>query len=402
MPKTDVAQQTIDLMVHTIGRKTSEGYAVLVLRDVIKKLRPTHPCLQYLEVQDTHFIEFGTNVHVDTRLEDFPSEAVGKALQDILLQVLATMRRSAGFFLIKELRDRLSIDDLQALMGMGVDLNLMQFSQEVKSREVDLLAILPSDVVRRVLKTLLFIIEAQSSREFAFRAIETQLHKTQERYPFLTDVAIHDIHITLGTDEVFVPDSIDSADPRQLGAAIEQIIFGANSMIQHHGGRPILHDLKNQLTADYLAKLQSFGLSLTAPKDDPSELLRQVILTLTTLLGKVSTEDYAIYAINTFLRPEDPTSILRSFTIQKTSDFKITVLTSLTDISDNDARHAIQRLLENILRTMGGKLGDTFIAEFQKTLDKTTLERLEEIGVNLHIFSLQQEIRAPKPGTGHP
>jgi hypothetical protein len=217
----DVVQKTIHTMIQTIGRKTSEGYAVVAVRGVIKRVQPAHRCLQYLEIQNARYIEFGSSVAVDPGLNEVDADEVGRALREILLNVTASMRKSAGFFLLKELRDRLGEDYLNALLAMGVDLNLMQYSQELRSQEPDMLTILPNDIVRRVLKTILNLLEHQVSRAFAFRVVSSQLLQARDHYPFLETISINDIRVTLGTDEVMVDETINTVDPHLLGSALD-------------------------------------------------------------------------------------------------------------------------------------------------------------------------------------
>jgi hypothetical protein len=396
-PTSDVAQEILDIMVRTIGRKTSEGYAVIIIHDVVRKLTQTHPCLRDIEIQNTRYIEFGSNVLINEHLNQTPRKEVGNALKDILLAVLATLRKSAGYFLIKEIRDRLTPDHLETLEAMGVDLNLLQFAQEFKKKEANLLAILPTDVVRRFLKTLLGIVETQTSREFAFRALNTQLLNEQQHHPFLSTIKISDIHLTLGSEEVIVPDSINTIEPQRLGAALEDVILGVNTMVETHGGQPIFDTMKTRLTTDYLTKLQTYGVNLESPAGNLTDVLTEVVHALIDIFSHLSTTDYAIHAINSFLHPqEDRNPVLDSITIHKTPDGTTTVTTGLAELNEDDVRHAILELLKNIVLTIGEKPGDSFIAEFRKTLQKPTLARIEHIGVNLHILSLQQEMREHK------
>lgn len=394
----DVVQQTIHTMIETIGRKTSEGYAVIAVRGIVRKLQPIHPCLQYLEIQNIHYMEFGSSVVIDPHLNELDADEVGQALREILIKVTSSMRRSAGFFLLKELRDRLGVDYLEALLAMGVDLNLLQFSQEMHNKEPDMLAVLPVDIVRRVLKTTLGILEHRVSRAFAFRTVSSQLLQARDQFPFLEAVSVNDIRITLGTDEIIVEEIINTIDPHLLGSALGLVLLGINSTAQDHGGGSVYDALKAQLTSDYLGKLQEFGVSIDEQATDMTAILREVVRALIEVLSRASTEEYAVHAVNTFLQtPQDRMALLHSISIQvNQADAgvpNVNIMMESQEINENDARRAIQGLLEAVVRALGEKLGGSFIAEFRKSLEKNTLVRIEQMGVNLHIIELHEEMR---------
>lgn len=396
MTTADVAERVIHITIETIQRKTTEGYAVFAVRGIIRKLQPTHPCLRYFKVQSTRFLEFGSSVTVDPELNSIHPLEVGHALQDILVQILGTMQKSAGYFLIKEIKDRLNEDSLDVLQSMGVDLNAIQITQEIKSKEPDFLAILPSDVIRRLLKTILHILETQTSRTYAFQTMIAMLREARTQYPFLETVSINDIRITLGSDEVIVDDSINFIDSRRLRAAFERIILDSRTAAGDQSGA-FLKALRTQLTSDYLLKLQTYGVSLSAPASDMTEVLRQVIQKILEVLAKATSEEFAVHALNTFLHmPEERITLLKSITIQTQQEpdgTKKSILANIPEVSESEARRAIQRLLETIVQTLGEKVGSTFIDDFRDALDKTTLARIEQMGVNLHIIALHQSMR---------
>ncbi len=395
MTTADVAERVIHITIETIQRKTTEGYAVYAVRGIIRKLQPAHPCLRYIKVQNIRFLEFGSSVSVDPKLNKTLPLEVGHALQEILVHLLATMHKSAGYFLIKEIKDRVGEDSLDLLRSMGVDLNTLQISQEIKSKELDPFAILPSDVIRRLVKTILYVLETQTSRTYAFQALITMLREACTQYPFLEAVSINDIHITLGTDEVIVDESINFVEPQQLRAAIERIILDSRTTAGDQGG-VFLKALRTQLTTDYLLKLQTYGISLSSPASDTTEVLRQVIQTILEVLAKATSEEFAIHALNTFLHmPEERITVLKSVTIetlQEDDGTKKSIMANIPEVSESEARRAIQRLLETIVQTLGEKVGSTFIIDFRDALDKTTLARIEQMGVNLHMIALHQSM----------
>jgi hypothetical protein len=393
----EVAERVLGLVIKTTKRKTSEDYAVLVMNAILTRLKPSHPCIRFIKVQEVRYLEFGRLLTINPDLNTIPPAEVGATINDILTMVLAGLRKTAGYFLIKEVRDNLDTDTNDTLYTMGVDLNALQVAQEIKSKEPDPLSILPSDVVRRVLKTILSATEHLVSRDFAYTTLSSQLLLAREHYPFIEAITLNNIRLTLATDEVTVAEWINEVDPTHLGAALEHLILATYTQVTNRGETGFLKDFKAQLTTEYLNKLQSYGVALAAPNSDTAEILYNVIHTVIDVLSTVTSLEYAVHAVNTFLHlPEERITILNSITIQtqQTSDGTITPLIPLLpNVSEIEARRAIHHLLETAVRSLGEKIGATFIADFQNTIDKQTLARIEDIGVNLHMLALYQQMR---------
>jgi hypothetical protein len=116
-------------------------------------------------------------------------------------------------------------------------------------------------------------------------------------------------------------------------------------------------------------------------------------------IGKSSSEDYAIFVINSFLRKIDTKyEFLKLINVEtavnKGELYHIVIGGNLDTISETDARRSIQLFLESIIRSLG-KISDEFVQEFKNSLDKKYLLKIEEIGINFHMIELH-EAMSPK------
>jgi len=68
----------------------------------------------------------------------------------------------------------------------------------------------------------------------------------------------------------------------------------------------------------------------------------------------------------------------------------ISIMANIDDVNSLDMGRAIQKLLEEIIKTLGDAGGQYFIDEFKNSLEKCYLVQIEEMGVNLHIVQLRQ------------
>jgi hypothetical protein len=395
----DVTRQFLETMIHIIGRKTSEEYAAVTIRSLLRRLQLTYPFIRDVEVKDTRFMEIENSVNVRESLNNIDPKKIGNALKDLTKKIMSSIGKTAGYFFIREVREKIGTDYNESLLRtMDVDLTLMQSTYIVEKKTVNLLFIEKSDVVRRLLKTLLDLVEKQTTKTSAIEFIAHRVDAARHQYPFLDAVRISDIRYTMGLDEVAVQQTINEIDSKELGKALQLILNETDTALLNQGRVSVVGDLQTHLTTEYLSKLEEFGVNITAHGLGYDMLLKQTITTIVDLLTKACSEAYAIYVVNNFLQKTDhPTGALHVNILsmnKPTGIYQISITNDVDSISETDVRRAIQKLLSDIVRTLGEKSGDEFIQTFKNSLEKKYLSRIEELGVNLHMIELHQELSA--------
>jgi hypothetical protein len=394
----EVTRQFIQIVIEIIGRKTSEEYAAVTVRNLLKKLQQTYPFLKHVVIKNTRLLELERCVAVRNELNSINQKQVGNALKELVKTIMKSLGKTAGYFFIKETREKIGIDyDAILMKSMGVDLTMMQSSYIIEKKSFDSLTIEKSDVIRRFLKALIEVMEKQTSKTFAIRFISQCIDTLQQHYPFLAYVTVSDIRYTLGSEEVIVQLEINSIDSRDLGRAIESLLLEIDNALEELGRNSIADDLKTHLTTDYLAKLEEMGVTIAVYTVGYNAIFKEVIKTLINVIGKISTENYAIITVNSFLRKIDGTyPFLQQVKVEPTKNqdelYQITIANNIEAVSETDARRAIQHLLEIIIAALGKDSRDEFIQKFKDSLEKKYLSKIEEIGVNFHMIELHQEM----------
>jgi hypothetical protein len=394
----EVTRQFIQIIIEIIGRKTSEEYAAVTVRNLLKKLQPTYPFLKHIVIKNTRLLEIESCVAVRNELNLINQKQVGNALKALVKTIMESLGKIAGYFFLKETREKIGIDYDAALMKtMGVDLTMMQSSYIIEKKSFDSLQIEKSDVLRRFLKVLIEVVEKQTSKTFAIRFISQSLDTLRQHYPFLTFVTVNDIRYTLGSEEVVVQQEINSVDPLDLGRVIESLLHETDNVLEELGRNSIAGDLKTHLTMNYLVKLEEMGVTIAVYTVGYNAIFKEVIKTLIDVVGKISTESYAIVSVNSFLRKIDRTyPFLQQVKVEPTKNhdemYQITIANNIEAVSETDARRAIQELLEIIISALGKDARDEFIQKFKDSLEKKYLSKIEEMGVNFHMIELHQEM----------
>jgi len=398
----DVTRQFLQMIIRIIGRKTSEEYAAVAIRNLLTALQPRYPFVRDMEIRDTRFLELESSVSVRESLNSIDPKEIGKALKDLMKNIMNSMGKTAGYFFIREIREKIGIDyDDVLVKSMDVDLTLLQSTFIVEKKSFNLLQIEKSDVVRRVLKVLIELVEKQTSKTFALDFMARRVRALQPSYPFLGFVSIRDIRYTMGVDEVVVRQEVNAVDTLELQKALQFILNDTDKALLDLGRTAVVSDLKTHLTANYLAKLEELGITIVAYGVGYDAMFRQVLKTLIDVLGHLSTEAYAIYVVNLFLRKTDSFyGFLKNVKIDPATDqnevYHISMMNNMDAISETDARRAIHQLLEEIVDSLGEKPGDQFIQEFKNALEKKYLSKIEDIGVNFHMIELHHELAGEK------
>lgn len=308
------------------------------------------------------------------------------------------MGKNAGYFFIRETQEKIGIDsDTILVKTMDVDLTLMQSTYIVEKKSIPLLHIEKSDVMRRFLKALMEALEKQTSKTFAIGLTAQRVEALRQQYTFLEYVSVNDIRYNLGSEEVNVQPEINNVDSRELGKAIGSILYDTDTALTDLGRNSVADDLKTHLTLEYLAKLKEIGVTISAHGLGYNTIFKQVIKALIDILGKTSTENNAIFMVNSSLRKIDSTyEFLKYVKVDSATGqgelYHITITDNIDSINETDARRAIQQLLETIMESLEEKVRKEFIQQFKNSLEKKYLLKIEEMGVNFHMIELRQEM----------
>jgi len=131
LENSDVVKHVLHTLVSISSRKTNSGQAISTLYESIKKLKGKYNFLKHIEIKDTRFMELGDPITVMTDIDKIRSDNIGKALYDIIKSMNLSLGKDAGYFFIKELRNRIEEDYISTIEEMGLDLGLMQLEFEV-------------------------------------------------------------------------------------------------------------------------------------------------------------------------------------------------------------------------------------------------------------------------------
>ncbi|RLF27324.1 MAG: hypothetical protein DRN05_05775 [Thermoplasmata archaeon] len=396
LENTDVMKRLLQSMFDVISRRTSPGYAAVIIDSIFKKIVEKHNFLRYVDIKHSQYSEDIDVIEVDDKINSVAPQEMGQAIKDIISIIATALGKDADYYFIRELKESLGYDYESAIKDMGVDLDVMQFQYIVDRKQTKALQIENIDVLARVFKTLFDAMEKEMGRASALPALEGLVERLSTKYELLKYVKVNDIRHIPDVDLVSIAQEINSADPQRVGELIEKLIIEISGLL----GKEVflfVDEFKNHLTEEYLLKIEEMGVNLNVLKLRYDIVIKHVIKALIDVLGEASTKSYAVLVIDTVLKNINKRyGFLRYIEIDSSrySDGldAINITSSLDDISMVDIGRALQKLIEGVVKSLGEDAGRYFIDKFKDHLGKTFLLKIEEMGVNLHMIQLRQNL----------
>jgi len=395
LKNSHVIRHVLQTLVSKIGRRTSEGFATVILDTVLNELRSRYDFLRYVEVKNTFYSEGIDAVSVSSEIDLVDTAMFYNAVGDIIEMTAKYVKEKADFFFIKEVQEALNdIYDLN-LKEQNIDLNLMQFQfivdrkQEVKMKN--------SEMVEIVISALNNIINQKFPGAQKTKTIINSIRKLGKKYDFLKHVEISDEPTSGGFYLIQALSGINNAHPIDVVEAIQKIICDIGESLDWKDGESFIETLKREIGEKHLA-LEGMGVNLEHIKfalmrQGHELLVKKTLEALIDTVSKNTSEGFAVVAIDTAIgKLEEKHNILRYIKIDKSRYAEGANAISIMPEINNVESHKLGKAIREVIRMVGKELGiktSLYIEDFKKHIGTKYLHEIERIGVNLHFLELK-------------
>ena len=307
------------------------------------------------------------------------------------------MGKDAGYYFIKEIKQDLPYDYEKTIKELGLDLDLIQLEFITEIKQSFRHKITNSDVLRHILRTLFEILDNELGRNKAFLTIDKLNTRLRTEYPILRYVKLHDLRSIQGVDLVTIDSEINKVDPSQVGALIQKIIQDLNNSYGVRHGSSLIDKIKNLINTDYSFKLGEIGVNLEIIQLGKELVIKHVIKALVNLLSESSTQSYSmVMVVNVLKKFEGNFEFLKLIKIDSMRFSEgleaITVLPEIESVRPSELGRGIQKIVEDIIKSLGEDAAKEFLGKFKERLGKAYNLRMEEMGVNLHMIELKHNL----------
>jgi hypothetical protein len=126
-------------------------------------------------------------------------------------------------------------------------------------------------------------------------------------------------------------------------------------------------------------------------------VVKHFLRAILEILKQSSDQKYAILIINNIIKKfESKYEFLKYVNIdiinQSEEGDEIVILPDIESFKPSEIGRGLQKIIENLLSSLGDAAGQHFVEKFKKQLGKAYVLRIEEMGVNLHMIELKKDL----------
>jgi len=396
---TDIVTHFLISTLDVVSRRSSESYAVVAIKTVIDKIREKHLPLEHIQIKSTEYAETIELVKINPGINAFSKDQIGLALKSILEELIKSIGKAADFYFLRELKEEVGSTYEPIIVGLGIDLDFMQFQYLIQRKDQGPEKIQNTDIFKRVINVLMDILKDKKSQQESLKSMTELINRLSTKYPFLKYITINDVRFTQSNDIVAVSEEINAMKKGEIAEVLNRIFSEITKGLGKIVNTEVfIQKLQDRLTQPYVIKLEEIGVNLNVLMRLRHELIfKHVFRAIIEVLSKASTASYAVLSIDNAIKNINTKyDFLKFIKIDSTrySDGvdSISIMTKIEEISSIDAGKSIQKLIEELIKLLGDEAGQNLIKNFKKQLGNTYLVRIEEMGVNLHMIELRQNL----------
>jgi len=384
--------------INVISRRTSESYANVFISKTLRELSEKYSFLQLIEIKGTQYSETIETVSISSDVNEVELREIGKATNDFMIAITRSMGKNVGYYFIREIKENLPFDYELIIKQIGVDLDYIQLQFVTETKEKFKFQIGNYDLLTYCFKALFNILEKEFDKDVAILTLTDLIVKLKNQYEVLNKIEINDIRSIQGVDLVTVDKEVNSIASSKVGEAIQKCFQDINKYFSEKSKVSLVNELKEYLNSDYLFKLEEIGVSLDILQLSQVLVFKNVLKSLVDIINETTSQSYAVLLVNNVLRKfEDRYEYLEQVKVDgaRFSDGidAIIVPNEINSIRSSELGRGIRKIMEDIIGSLGEEAGAEFVNKFKKRVGKAHLMRIEEIGVNLHLMELKQNLK---------
>lgn len=385
-------------IIGVISRRTSETYAAMTVISALKALKDKHRFLQYIEIKGTQYTEFFKIVNIQPEINDIEPVNIGKAGKEFIQKITQTMGKNAGYYFLKEIKEELPDNYEIYLKELGIDLDFLQLEFITQIRQSSAKDINNYDVIKYVFTFLFETLEREFGQDVTYKFYNELINRLNTKFPVFKYVKINDVRSIQGIDLFTISQDINDLASDNVGSAIQRFIQEINNYYgEKKVGSSIVDKLKNNIDSNFLNKLDEIGVNLDVIELKISLVVKHVLKAILNILKQSSDQKYAILIINNILKKfEGKYEFLKFVNIdsvnQSEEGDEIVILPDIESTRPSEIGRGLQKVIENLLSSLGDAAGQHFVERFKKELGKAYVLRIEEMGVNLHMIELKKDL----------
>jgi len=401
MPQLDnkeIIDGLLKSTINVISRRTSDAYAVFVISNSVKKLTKKYNFLNLVKIKKTEYHELFQIIEINPDINNIHVLLIGKAMNELMQNIIKTMGKGAGYYFIREIKKSLSLGYEKIIKEINIDLDLLQFQFINDTKQAFKFEIQNDEILKYLFMTLFEFLDRELGRDSAYKNLDEVVTRFQTEYECLKYVKINDVTAIVGIDSVVVNKEVNKIEPSIVGAAIQKCIQELNNNFIEKDFIFFMEKFRDILNGDYVFKMESIGVNLNVIQYGHVQVIKHVFKAIIDVLSSYSYDTYSIFLINDILNRYK--NIFLYFNKIKIDNENITdglnaihVSQEIESCRTSEIGRGLQIMIELITMTLGEVAGKNFLDDFKKRLGKAYILKIEDMGVNLYMIELKQNLQ---------
>lgn len=393
----EIISRLLQTTIKVIGRRTSENYAAMAVGNVIKELNKKYNFLKDIEIKNTQFSESIDIIEIKKSFNNISLKEIAKASEDMINVITDRIGEHAGFFFIREIKENLPYEFEKTFKEIGVDLDVIQMDFLLRRSTKFDFEIQNSEILRYVFSAVFDILSVEKNRKFAYKTIDDIVNRFNTRFEILKYITVNDVDAKRNIEIVSINESVNSFNSDETCDVIQKILQEINNFLTAIDVLDFVDKFKNKISSDYAFKLDQIGVNIKAIKMNQTLIIRRVIKSLIDVLSESTAESYAIMSMDNILNSVSKEFDCLNYVKIDNNRYSdgidaVFISDSLDSFSAIELGRSLQKLIEKVVDFLGEEAGRNFVERFKKRLGKAYVLRIEEMGVNLHMIDMRQNL----------
>ena len=398
---SQVIYKVLKILIDKISRRTSQGFAANLMYNIIKDLTPKYNFLEYVKIANSAYFKEIEPVNIDSEVDSAGSTDFYNAVKDIIEMTIRHLGEKANFFFIREFQEALEDIEGLNLKEKNIDLGLLQFQYIINEKLNDRVQeskIENSEIMEKIITTLIRIVNRILSEEQTMEIIITSISKLVEKYDFLKYIKISNAANLAEASIIRVLTDINSVHSSNLGEAIQKLLEDIVKSVAQGNEELFIENFKKELGNECLFEIKMIGVNLEHLKvillrQEHELLVEKILETLIKITSKNTSKDFAIRILNDSIEKlNEKHDVLKYVKIDKSQDYEgVSAISVLPEINKIES-YKLGKAIREVIKIVGEELGvkkTSFIEDFKKHIGDEYLNKIEKIGVNLHFLEFK-------------
>ncbi len=290
----------------------------------------------------------------------------------------------------------LPYDYEKSIKDLGVDLDFLQLDFITDVKHNIKTETRNDEILHYVITFLYEILEKDSGRKYAFETLNELTTRLCIEHEALKYVKINNAIAAQNLEVVQVDKNVNDLAPSLVGSCIQKLLQDLFNSFDEIKGFAFIDKVKKLMDSNYESKLYNMGVDLSVIKLRQDNVVKHVLKILVDLLSDASSQNYAILMVNNIIKKHaNQFSYLNDIKVDGSKYSKgegIIIPKGLESVRPSEIGRGLQRIIENISMAMGEDSGEDFVSRFKRRMGKAYLLRIEELGVNLHMIELRNNL----------